>query len=186
MHSTSESLLLKLKKSGTEEPWNRFVKLYTPLLFFWARRIGLQVSDASDLVQDVLGIVFQKLPYWQYDREKSFRGWLRTITLNRHRELARKQKLKLEAGGSAIQSVADHQNAESTWDLNYARQLVASAVESMKDDFHRSTWRALKELMTTGDSVAEIARKNNVSVWTLYAAKTRLINRLRAELEGLL
>ena len=94
LESTSESLLIQLQSRETvESAWNRFVALYTPLIFFWARKCGLQKADAADVVQDVLAIVFQKLPDWKYDRTKSFRGWLRTITLNRHRELYRKKRI---------------------------------------------------------------------------------------------
>ena len=37
-----------------QEGWTRFVQLYTPLLYFWARRLGLQEQDAADLVQTSL------------------------------------------------------------------------------------------------------------------------------------
>ena len=62
MYTTSESLLLKLKSSKDQQAWCRFVELYTPLLYHWARRLGLQSPDAADLAQDVLMLVFQKLP----------------------------------------------------------------------------------------------------------------------------
>jgi DNA-directed RNA polymerase specialized sigma24 family protein len=59
---TSASLLEKLRLTPGQENWTRFVKLYTPLLFFWARKLGLRDADAADLVQDVLAIVVQKFP----------------------------------------------------------------------------------------------------------------------------
>src|SRR5437879_1120848 len=49
MDATSASLLERLNKSSDEEAWSRFVKLYTPLLYHWARRFGLDSNDASDL-----------------------------------------------------------------------------------------------------------------------------------------
>jgi len=51
MDSTSASLLERLKQPAAQASWARFVNLYTPLLFYWARRLGLQESDAADLVQ---------------------------------------------------------------------------------------------------------------------------------------
>lgn len=186
MNSTSESLLLKLKHSRDEEPWNRFVKLYTPLIFYWARQTGLQNSDAADLVQDVLSIVLQKLPFWQYNPEKSFRGWLRTVTLNRHRELGRRKRLPTDGQGSFVESLASSKDAETTWDLHYARQLVSTAMELLKPDFAEITWFALRELVATGEPAAQIASKHGISVWTLYSAKSRLFQRLRNDLDGLL
>ena len=94
MNTTSESLLLRLNTlahdSIDQSAWQEFVKIYTPLIFSWAQKIGLSDTDASDLVQDVLLLAFQKLPQFSYDRQMSFRGWLRTVTVNRYREKRRR------------------------------------------------------------------------------------------------
>ena len=42
MDTTSGSLLERLKQPAAQEAWDRFVNLYTPLLFYWARHLGLQ------------------------------------------------------------------------------------------------------------------------------------------------
>src|SRR5438876_4447688 len=86
MHSTPVSLLERLRRPAEPEAWGRFVHLYTPLLYYWSRRAGLQPSDAADLVQDVLTTLVQKLPEFRYDEHKSFRAWLRTVTLNKWRD----------------------------------------------------------------------------------------------------
>ena len=190
MTTTSESLLLRLQDFADrpdEQAWERFVTLYTPLIFYWARGIGLNQTDAADLVQDVLTRVFQKLPQLKYDSTKSLRGWLRTVTINRYRELRRRKSSKVQpASESMIESLAPVQQAESTWDIDYARLLVAQAMESMKDDFKVETWRALERVMKDAESVDAAAKATGVSPWTIYSAKSRLMKRLRDELEGLL
>lgn len=186
MLSTSESLLIRLKSAEDDDAWARFVRLYSPLIYHWARRTGVQTADARDLVQDVLTTVFRKLPVWQYDPRGSFRGWLRTITLNRHRELIRRkshQQQPVEPDHLAERLAA---TAQSTWDLNYARELVQSAMELMRDDFAPETWGALKRIVQSGESTADVARETGVSPWTLYSARNRLMTRLRRELDGLL
>ncbi len=187
MESTSESLLARLNSVDNSDAWSRFIELYTPLIFYWARKTGLPTQDASDLAQDVLGIVFQKLPQFKYDPDRSFRGWLRTITLNRYRQLCRRKSINMiDATGAMLGNLADSRQAESTWDLNYARHLVATAMDSMRGDFAPQTWEALTQLMKTGQPAADVARETGISVWTIYAAKSRLMKRLRNELEGLL
>ena len=52
--STSETLLKRLRHSDDQRAWERFVELYTPLLYYWACRMGCQGADAADLVQEVL------------------------------------------------------------------------------------------------------------------------------------
>src|SRR5262249_53365460 len=91
MERTPVSLLVRLRQPSDAEAWRHFVDLYTPLLYCWARRLGMQVADAGDLVQEVLIVLVQKLPEFSYDRHKRFRGWLWTITRNKWRDSRRKQ-----------------------------------------------------------------------------------------------
>src|SRR5438552_1694044 len=66
MHTTSISLLERIRQPAEREAWGRFVELYTPLLYYWACRLGMQESDAADLVQDVFAVLVQKLPVFTY------------------------------------------------------------------------------------------------------------------------
>src|ERR1700722_3362463 len=89
MHTTSASLLQQIRVESRADSWERFVRLYTPLLLYWARRRGLQDTDAADLVQDVLIVLVRKLPEFQYQPGRSFRGWLRTVLMNKWRDRRR-------------------------------------------------------------------------------------------------
>jgi RNA polymerase sigma-70 factor (ECF subfamily) len=101
METTSVSLLERLRQPDQPRAWERFVELYTPLLLYWARRRGLQHQDAADLVQDVLTVLVRKLPEFTYDRRRSFRGWLRTVLLNKWRDRQRLHRLPL-AGAEEV------------------------------------------------------------------------------------
>ena len=128
MNTTSESLLFRLQSSGEsvdQTAWEQFVSLYTPLIFHWGRKVGLGQADAENLVQDVVTTVFRQLPNFQYDKSRSFRGWLRTVTLNTFRTTARKKSSKVKtATASVLEGLASFEEAESTWDIDYARMLV--------------------------------------------------------------
>lgn len=191
MTTTSESLLFRLQNHDAEgvddSAWRQFVEIYTPLIFYWARKTGLQTNEASDLVQEVLTQIFRKLPEFKYDAGRSFRGWLRTVTLNKYRELYRRKSAQLAtASESMLEDMAPVAAAESTWDIDYARLLVARAMELMRNDFAESTWKALKLVMAGEHTVDQAAARLDVSPWTIYSAKARLMNRLREELGGLL
>lgn len=47
MHTTSITLLERLRQPSDPEAWCHFVELYTPLLYSWSRRLGLQEADAA-------------------------------------------------------------------------------------------------------------------------------------------
>src|SRR4051794_10624721 len=59
MLTTPVTLLERLRRPDDPEAWGRFVELYTPLLYAWARKTGLQESDAADLVQEVFTLLLR-------------------------------------------------------------------------------------------------------------------------------
>jgi RNA polymerase sigma-70 factor (ECF subfamily) len=94
MNTTSPSLLYRLRQPNEQDAWSRFVKLYTPLLQCWARRLTVQDQDTADLVQDVFTKLVQKLPQFKYQPGNSFRNWLWTVTRN---HMARPRPASVEA-----------------------------------------------------------------------------------------
>src|SRR5262245_44760574 len=124
MDTTSVSLLQRLRQPAVEQAaWERFTALYTPLVYYWLRRQGVQQPDAADLVQEVFVILVQKLPEFTYDPGRSFRAWLRTITLNKLREWRRRPVLA-QAADNALTELPDHEADEVFWDREYQQQLV--------------------------------------------------------------
>ena len=143
MHTTPISLLERLRQPGQPADWAEFVELYTPLLFAWTRRLGLQPPDAADLVQEVFTVLVRRLPEFEYDRQQSFRKWLHTITLNKRRDVCRRRAvLPQQPGGSALDEVADSAVADALDEGEYRRHLVSRALEIMQADFEPTTWRA--------------------------------------------
>lgn len=189
MNTTSKSLLLRLSdhsKLTRGDAWTKFTQLYTPLIFYWARKMGLSAADAADLVQEVMAIVLQKIGDFRYDSGGSFRGWLRTVTLNQYRQQLRKEKLKtFDASASFLAAQPDVNHAEQTWDQEYARSLMANAMDLIKPDFSPQVWAALEDVVK-GRPIADVANETGLRPTTLYSAKARLMRRLKEKLEGLL
>jgi len=187
MDSTNVSLLDRLRQPVDQNAWSRFVDLYTPLVYSWARRIGLQEPDAADLVQEVFVLLVRKMPEFVYDGHKSFRAWLRTITLNKWRDCSRRLAARPhELTGDAAPDVANHGTEDSFAEVEYRQQLVARALELMQAEFQPNTWKACWEFVVVGRPAAEVARQLGMSENAVHLAKARVLRRLRKELEGLL
>lgn len=186
MESTSTSLLVRLRQSDDREAWDRFVTLYGPLIFRWARRTGLRDDDATDLVQDVMAVLVKKLPQFQYDKTKSFRAWLKTVTMNRWRDLQRRRSVPMApATDSEIARIPDPL-ANDFWEREFRQQVVARALVLMQQDFESATWEACKRYVFSEESPDDLAAEYGISVWTIYSAKSRLVKKLRDELGGML
>jgi RNA polymerase sigma-70 factor (ECF subfamily) len=187
MNQTPATLLERLRRPDAQGAWAEFVRLYTPLLYYWARRAGRQPHDAADLVQDVFVTLVRELPAFAYDRQRSFRNWLRTILLNKCRERRRReQTVPAAACGAAVEELAAPDLVNDLDETEYRRYLVRHAVRLMQTDFQPITWRACWEFVVAGRPAAEVAAELGVSVDVVYSAKSRVLRRLREEVDGLL
>jgi RNA polymerase sigma-70 factor (ECF subfamily) len=185
MHTTSVSLLQRLRHSATETDWVRFVNLYTPLFLYWARRLGLREPDAADLVQDVFALLVQKLPDFQYDPHKCFRSWLRTVLINKWRQGHRNQT-GVGSGSAPLPDCPGPNNIAEADELDFQRHLSLRALELMQAEFQPTTWKACWEHVVCDRPVDEVARELNISVNAVYLSKSRVLRRLRQELAGML
>ncbi len=77
-------------------------------------------------------------------------------------------------------------DAEGAWEAEYRELLVARALELMQDEFQPATWKACWEVVVAGRPAAEVAAELGLTIGAVYAAKSRVLRRLRRELDGLL
>jgi RNA polymerase sigma-70 factor (ECF subfamily) len=187
METTSASLLEKLKQPQAEAAWSRFVQLYTPLFFYWARRLGLQEQDAADMVQDVFTVLVRTMPAFRYDQSRSFRGWLRTVFHNKWRERNRHAQRPAVMGGSAADKIpCPDDDVLALSEAEFQQQLTVRALELMQAEFQPTTWRACWEHVVCGREPTEVAAELGITVNAVYLAKSRVLRRLRQELAGML
>ena len=184
MTRTPVSLLDRLREPTDLDAWDRFVQLVTPLLFYWGRSIGLQEQDAADLAQDVLVTLYKKMPSFEYKPGKSFRAWLRTVTLNHWRNHAQKRSPELLADMGDRED-AGPDPARMLEEAEYRQHLVKRALRIMQADFEPTTWRACWEIVVGDREAGDIAKSLGITVGAVYAAKFRVLQRLRRDLAGL-
>lgn len=186
MNITPVSLLEQLRRSPDEATWTRFVHLYSPLLFGWARQAGLDEDAAGDLVQDVFVVLLKELPRFEYNPAHSFRAWLKTIVLNRWRnQMKRQTRVPVSRGNNLL---ADMPTPDESLfqEQEHRRQLLRRAIELLCHEFQPPTWKAFQEHGMHGRSAAEVAAELGMTVASVYAAKCRVLGRLRGYLRGFL
>ncbi len=190
--STSVSLLRRVQADDSEA-WRRLVKLYGPVVYRWARDAGLQPSDAADVTQDVFGSLTRHIRHLSHKRPTdTFRGWLWTITRNRVRDhyRARRQQVQAAGGSDARQQLEqladrppDPQSESGSLELSGLRH---RALQLVCQEFDPRTWKAFWRTAVEGDRPSDVAGDLGVSVWAIYKARSRVLSRLRAQLDGLI
>ena len=185
-HVTRSSLLLRIRDAQDESAWGEFVEIYSPLVYGFARKQGLQDADAIDVTQDVLRIVSRTIGRLNYDPLRgSFRGWLFTIVRNELKDWFSRQRSSVMGTGDSLiaRRLEELPSAESEqsalWDQEHQKRIFEWAAERVRGEVQESTWRAFWQTTVDARSGKEVAAELRMSVAAVYLAKSRVMARLK-------
>lgn len=181
---TRPSLLLRIRDATDHEAWREFVAIYTPLIFGFARRRGLQEADAADLAQDVMRAVAQAIKRFDYQPELgTFRSWLFTITRNKFNGLLDRQRREPRGTGeTAVQQFLEAvpcPERDDHWDREYHQRLFEWACQQVRGEFQEATWQAFWLTAIEDRPGQEAAAAAGLSVGAVYVARSRVTARIR-------
>jgi RNA polymerase sigma-70 factor (ECF subfamily) len=188
--ATSRSLLDRVR-ADDPAAWERLVHLYAPLVFHWCRRWELQEQDVADVFQEVFQSVARHIGGFRKEAAgDTFRGWLRTITENKVRDLFRRLGREPQApGGTEAQrrlaQVPAPEPPEETSDAGDAEAeagLYRRVLELIRGEFEERTWRAFWGTAVENRPAREVAGELGMTPGAVRVAKFRVLHRLRREL----
>ena len=188
--STSRSLLARAQEHDSQS-WQRLADLYAPFIYRRARRRGLQQNDAADVVQIVLLRMYQSIGAFERRRKGSFRAWLATITHYTIVDHGREDGGAPRApGGTEFLERLHRLPTAPTDELNALSeeilQIASHALRLLETDFEENVWRAFWRTAIDRLPGADVADELGMSRAAVYQAKSRVLRRLRTELDGLL
>jgi RNA polymerase sigma factor (sigma-70 family) len=183
---TRPSLLLRLRDGADSDSWRTFVETYAPLIYSYCRRQGLQEADAADISQDVLLQAARSLRTFEYRPERGrFRDWLGTVTRHRIARFLRCQQHQVRAvGGPESDELLERAvtpEPDAEWTAEFNAQVLRVALERVRPQVEPTTWRAFQCVWLEHRPVVETARETGLPVDGVYAAKSRVLKRLRDE-----
>jgi len=190
--ATSPTLLVRLRARDAEA-WRRLSELYGPIVYSWIRSRSVGEQDAADLVQEVFLSVHQSIERFRKEQPNDrFRNWLWTITRRRIQVHFRGQaKTPVAIGGSEanaqIQEIPEpmfEDDAEAPGTTE--GQVFRRALDLIRCEFGQHIWQACMLTAVEGRTAAEAAAELGMSVGSVYLARSRVLKRLRVEVEGLL
>jgi RNA polymerase sigma-70 factor (ECF subfamily) len=187
--TTRPSLLVRLWDARDQEAWRQFVRIYGPVVYGYGRKHGLQDADAADLTQEVLRAVSAAVGRLDGDgRRGAFRGWLFTVAHHKlHDLLVLRRRPGRGSGDPAVQGLLEEQPArpedQEVWDQEYERRLFRWAAEQVRPHFRDATWQAFWLSAVEGKSGKDVAEALGVSVAAVYLAKSRVMARLREQIQ---
>jgi RNA polymerase sigma-70 factor (ECF subfamily) len=192
--SVTSLTLLERIRAGDSSGWRRVVALYSPLVYHWCRRWGVEGADADDVLQEVFQAAAQGIAGFRREREgDTFRGWLRAITrfkaLSSRRGRARHPG---PAGGSdalhLLQELPapDPAAPEDAEEEGQFSALFHRALDLLRGEFEPRTWQAFWRTAVDDQPSADVAAELGMTANSVRMAKSRVLRRLREELGDLI
>ena len=181
--TTRLSLLVRIRDASDAESWSIFVNIYAPLIFRYARRMGLQDADAADLTQEVLRVVSESIERFEYDPAVGrFRGWLKKVAFFTGSQMKKKAARQPVAAGDTamngrLAGLTDDADSRF-WNTEYSRRLFELAAERVRPTVKPVTWDAFFATAVEDRDPAEVARQLGINVGSVYVARSRVYARI--------
>lgn len=172
-----------MRDHDDSKAWESFCDVYSPLLYDYCRKRGVQASDSADVVQEVLLRVAKGILKFDYDPARGrFRDWLYRIVYNEICRLAKRNKQShlLRPASESVQPREDRQ-----WNEHFHSHILKTALTRIKCRFEPETWQAFLEVWLNNQPANQVAEKMGRSIDFVYMSKSRVTKRLRLEVEQL-
>ena len=189
---TTSTTLIVLIRDGDSVAWNRFVKIYAPLIRYWCKKPGgkLTRTDRQDITQEVLVKVGKAIGEFDEHRKgRSLRAWLRTITQNTIADYLDKYEKRKDV--SRLMSDTGHikksynKPFELTEEPNEKTILMQQVLKIVKPHFSDEHWEVIHLLVFAEKNSTEVAEIMDMTPAAVRKIKSRIVKRIRDEYTNL-
>jgi RNA polymerase sigma-70 factor (ECF subfamily) len=192
--STDTSMFGRLRRNEVGA-WDGFVARYAPRIYGWAKCRSLADADCEDVTQEVLLKLFKGIQRFEYDPERRFRSYLRTLTENAVNDCVKERMRHGQGRGQdAVVGLLESEAARGELcqqiEEEYDLELVQIACRHVQLHVSRQAWERCRPTLPgwldgEGRTIAEAAAKLGVSPALIYQARWQVLNALRKEVERL-
>jgi RNA polymerase sigma-70 factor (ECF subfamily) len=194
--ATRRSLVDGLANWGDRRHWQDFHRLYSKVIYSFARRAGLTDAEANDAVQETLLTVARRAEGFHYDPARgSFKGWLLQIARWRVADQFRKrlpsQPHRSNPGDSArtatIARAIDPAGPEleAVWNNEWYANLLETALQRVKQKVSARQYQIFDCYVVKEWPAEQVSRDLGVNLAQVYLAKHRVASLLKKEVEAL-
>jgi RNA polymerase sigma factor (sigma-70 family) len=193
---TRPSLLNRLK-SGDDESWQDFYRIYGKLVRDFAIQAGLTKTEADEVVQETAIAMARHLPEYRYDPKVCrFKTWLLNQTSWRIKDQFKKRKKETAQNHSSdrgneetatINRVPDTTAADldAVFESQWRKNLFDVAVDRVKTRFSLKQFQIFDLLVLQEWPAATVAQSLGVSLANVYVTRHRISAAIKKETKRL-
>ncbi len=189
--ATTTALLESLRDGLNSDAWEEFDRRYRPIVFHLALRMGLEEADAADVAQESLLEFFRDHRAGRYERGRGrLRAYLLGIARHRALDSLNSRRRNAPAGRDTVLLLLAQQGPqelEVLWEAELQAEILrrAFALLARTTGIEDRSLAIFNDYGLRGDPVEAVAERYGVSHATVYAIKSRCLERLIALREEL-
>jgi RNA polymerase sigma-70 factor (ECF subfamily) len=185
--TTRPSLLLRLRNRDDHYAWVEFDTIYRPMLLRFGRGMGLDESNAEEVVQNCMAAILKHIGSFEYDPSRGrFKSWLRTMVNNRIRNVFRDRHERQAATHEFNRADSAQVAPEELFDRLWRQEHVRYCLELVKSEVNGTTYQVFVATVIEERPVAETCQQFDVTPNNIRVIKARMTARLRARMGELL
>ncbi len=187
---TSISLMMRVRRDPADvAAWEEFVRRYQPMIREWCLRWGARPDDADDVVQEVLVKLLAAMKSFDYDPDRSFRAWLKTVTQNAWTDFVRSHRRESTEDPEWFRALLDSRAAlddlSGRMEDAFDRELLEIAMRRAEKRVKPANWRAFRLTAIDQRAGADVAGELGMTVARVFIAKHRVQRMIEEELRRL-
>jgi RNA polymerase sigma-70 factor, ECF subfamily len=177
--TTRSSIIARAAKGDTRE----LARLYLPVAFAMARKLGLSKADAEDVTQQVVLELLELMPRFRYDRARGrFKGLIKKIVWSRTIDLRR-----ASARVDLCEQLDDVGDVSVDFDALFEREWKKAqwnaALERVRRLVKPSTYQSFQLFVLQQRPIDEVAKTLGLTRNQVSQNKRRVMQHLRACIE---
>jgi len=185
--STDQSLLRRVRNRNDSAAWREFFALYQPMLVRYARMRGLSQADAEDVAQNCMHALSKNLRSFDYSRSRGrFKSFVWTLANNAIANMFRRRRPRVARTSELAKIKQPDEASREAWDQTWLREHLRCCLRQVETRFAKHTIAAFKLYAIQQRPIEEVCRQLDLSPNQVHQAKSRVTQRLRAEMRRLI
>ena len=182
---TTTQVLEELKNCNDVLAWSNFRDHFYPMVFNFAKALGLSTTDAEDAAQETMLAFLKAFRSGKYNRKKGhLSSWLlgvaRRVILNFRKRLPCEYSVSDNTTGTSFwDMVADEKAVKHTWDTEWQHMLLEMCLQQASKELDQKVFKAFELYALFQNPVEDVSKTLDMSRNAIYIAKSRVLSKLR-------
>ena len=182
---TSVTLLDSIRMRNDQTAWNLFYSTYSTRINAWCSRWGTAPDEIEDVIQETMLSVLKKIDLFNYDPQRSFRAWLKTVAWRTWKKFENKTTTARLSGHLKFARNELLLNAQSDFmkqfELMADYEIMSIACHRVRLRIESKTWDIF--VMTDCNNMAGtvVADQMGLSIGAVHTASCRVRKMIRDE-----